>query len=351
MRNESGIPFDPAAIYNPVYEEKLEEERKEKAKVSGQLWEKDGTKLVSKGNGQFLRITKASHDQLEEDLSGMISKGEREEIVLSVERHKQLFEEACFQVARLCRSYLSENAIRKVFPGIDVNKLNEYDFSNARVKVFVLNPKDFEIFEDAYGIKDEVVRHNPASAHIFANSWRMSRKTSEDGLVDVEKGKSLNSLVVLKEIQDIGVDFNSFDEESVENLREFERDLSKTMRHELFHAFSVGEEFPYRITEGIVESYARITKNKDEPPRKKDSYVSEASIVLGLVSLSWQEGLDEDLAGKVFFGTASKEEDLTFIKMVRDNLGEDFADKIFIRGFIDKEDTQKAAHLVWDLVK
>jgi hypothetical protein len=351
MHNEGETSFDPVAIYNPVYEEKLEEERKEKEKVSGQLWEKDGTKLVSKENGQFLRITKASHAQLEEDLSSMISESEREEIVLSTERHKQLFSEACFQVTRLCRMYMDGADIRKVFPGIDVHNLKGYDFSNALVKVFVLSPKNFEIFEDAYGIKDEAVRHNPASAHIFINSWRTSRKTSESGLTDVEEGKSPNSLVVLREIQNIKVDFNSFDKESVENLVELERDLSKTMRHELFHALGVGEGFPSRISEGIVESYARITRNKGEPPRKKDSYISEASIVLGLVSLSQQEGLDEHLASKVFFGTASKKEDLTFIKMVKKNFGEEFVGKFFIKGFADKEDTRKAAHLVWDRVE
>ncbi len=351
MRNEGEISFDPTAIYNPVYEEKLEEERKEKERVSGQLWEKDGTRLVSEKKDQLLRITKASHDQLEEDLSGMISKGEREEMVLSTERHNQLFSEACFQVTRLCRRYLGENDIRKIFPGIDIYNLKEYDFSSALVKVFVLSPKDYELFEDAYGIKDEEGRHNPAPAQIFTSSWRMSRKTSEEGLVDVEKGKSLNSLVVLREIQDTGVDFNSFDKENVENLKALESDLSEAMRHELLHTLKVGVGFPPRITEGIVHSYARITKDKDEPSRKNTSYISEAKIILGLVSLSQQEGLDEDLADRVFFGTASKEEDLTFIKMVRENLGEDFADKFFIKGFIDKEDTQKAAHLVWDLVK
>lgn len=170
--------------------------------------------------------------QLEDDLSQM----PKRETILSPEKHSEIVVGAYKDTLKNLGAYIPYERVQQLFPGIDLNNINDYDFKNARVHTVILQKDDFALVREALEEKAE---------------GGFTAQQEDYTIVDYQT-KRINLNVATKSLLVIE------DDPTAQHLRE-------VTVHELEHALNVGYRLPDPLREGVVEWYrCAVTAQIDE---------------------------------------------------------------------------------------
>lgn len=161
--------------------------------------------------------TIGTNDHIEEDLANF-----DEEKLISPEVKERSITNACRDVLTNYGRFISREKLDKVFPGIDINNLEEYDFKNAKFKTFILDDEAFKEFRKAIGDDEDYVGLHLGGQVEGNKSLFYPRYTFKSELA---------SLIVVKGSKE------HLDYIEVGRLP----NLENTLRHEILHSLDVGK--------------------------------------------------------------------------------------------------------------
>lgn len=236
----------------------------------------------------IIRYHLRSTDQLEEDLAQMFGGGSPTETRLSSERHQELFNEACVTVLEKYGRYFPIEAVQKCFPGIDLKKLDLYNFKNAKIRFFVLSPQDFGLYQQSMVSPDLLEEEKMTGAYIKGADVAVGETRAEPSQTKIServKYVSEQYVIIAKEPS----------EDEAVNTKLMEDWLRKRFRHEVLHALEVGGLLPHGLKEGATELYAQLTRAKTDDDHIPVSYKVETDIVYYLYNLAKKAGIEKTI--------------------------------------------------------
>jgi len=344
--------FAVSTIYNETYEDKRGREEDQARRLPGEVYRNDETVITVSLKEGIVIIEHVSGDQMEEDLARMYGRNEQGDFILGAERHKQIFREACLDIVKGCGRYISSEDVENVFPGLDVRDPKSYDFSNARLKFFVLANKDFKDFLVLMG-EDNPGEMRTTAGKLYYGSYNISEtlKVLKQPVLGLnEERRSRNSLIVTKELHGPKFSQGEFPG-NPEELRECEDRLKLIMRHEILHALRpLPHHFPEKTEEGIVNFFARISKSSAEKYYNSYENRVETDTVLGVIRLCEQSGLDVQEVDLALLG--QHPESIQKLKdVVVKEMGKDFTKRFFEEGFASYSQMRDARKRLYDLLR
>lgn len=248
-----------------------------------------------------------SFEQMEEDLAQM----PKSEGLLSETRHQEIVKEAYLDVLQTYGQYLNLEILNEVFPGLDVNHPESYNFRDSNFKPFILSRKDYYLYKGA---------HYPASSdksgdRIAAEAFGAPQAKNEAPIWGdvLEVNIPPRSVAVINEAppEITTGDLLPVTRESPAYMKRVEDNLRSRVRHELLHVLGAGQGFTKPIREGIVEYYASISGiERDETP--VIGWDESTKFVALLVRFLMNDGMSREEIDKAFVG--SSESDLKKIE-------------------------------------
>lgn len=350
------LGFNPSSIYNAEYEEakyKVEKQQefarvKERAKRQGVppphiIRERDGARYQLEDRGLVI-VEKESFNQLEEDLA----QADNSECVLGAEKHAEIIRESCIRVINECKGVVPDEKITRAFPGIDLQNPGDYDFKQSALKFFILSPDNYNSFDAAIDASAAKKRQeNTISMGKIVNkaSKYTERVESNDpnvSITRVTEVKSERDMVVVNEQTCLHLSDSTPEESKLKKVEDY---LAEVVRHEVLHAFGVGDDFPYVVGESIVDLYARKLTKQDEsktPLSSKPGVV----LVMGAAKVLNDNGVPFDDIDSVFMrGNKVPEKRSQTEDNLKRLLGDEFTEKFFTSGFTKEEMAHYAKYL------
>ena len=278
--------------------------------------------------GIVIKVVTDSH--LEEDLAQM----KKSETVLGVEAHTRIIHECFKDTLELLGRYIPSDKVERMFPGINLAAPDGYDFSTAKIKVFVLSNEDFEFFEENFyqnietgnlaGLVTPTVRHfNDPSL-----SKKMNVDLSEKKIITVKEIGRYASHIAKKVSEGSSKDLTESD------IEQIELNLKRVVIHEFIHSLDVSSDLPDQFNEAVTEWYTREVLN-GESGDKVQLYMNNEGgmyekLVDGmsiLVNSMLEEGMHSITIDKAFLsGDPESRQELT--NFLSKRYGSDEADRI-----------------------
>lgn len=180
-------------------------------------------------------------DHVEEDLALNYD----EEKIISSEKKSECFKNAATDVLSKYGKFIDNAILQTVFPNIDINAIEEYDFKNFRLKLFVL---DNHTFDELLATKtsdnkpDKVVgRFTLGQDYIPEHKSHFLHKSQIAGLIYVKQSHYEKGY------------------------------LEDTIRHEMLHALGIGDGLTRYLEEGVVTYLEIMSGHKKEIPKESGS--------------------------------------------------------------------------------
>ncbi len=274
----------------------------------------DKTGLESKPINDYLRhheseergtilINLDSDSMLEEDIA-QVEKGNT---ILDASRHTEIVEASFSDTLKTLGGYIPQEKLQRLFPKLDMNNLDSYDFSLSKIKVFILSNDSYEFFNsNLYPDKDAKSSGGFTKSTVRSNSGVSGRNEMR---VDMSEKK----IIVVKELPEPVKDrIERTNGKLPRELTDAEKDLvalniKATVVHELLHDLDVSIYLPKPLNEGITEWYAQqVTYGevKDEDIFEERGvwigYKRETEAVSILINAMLENGINMDVIDKAF---------------------------------------------------
>lgn len=273
-----------------------------------------------------------SGDQIELDLAELESGQGESEYILSLEQNKMEFRNACIGILKNVGSYLNPDRVHEVFPGLDMNDIDSYDFNNSMIRFFVLTKENYEIMEETlYG-------SNVQSSGISTTFHAMFEDTEGGGskvMAVMEPVDFKRPLIVINDSIKDGSDPGSI-----------RRQRRYIFTHEIMHVLVTPGGFSSEAEEARVELSTRMSDFEDLSKSAEigsfyGGYEKEVATLMLLMRIAEQGGMSKD---KVCKALLSQDEGSfnDFRTIVEQKTGEEFFTKFFYDGLGDYDSFKNA---------
>jgi len=260
-----------------------------------------------------ITITPLSHSMFEEDISGM----EREETIFKEEEYNEMLYDVCKELVIKIGCYIPQNKLQRIFPGLDIQHIESYDFSKSMIKLFVLTENDFQKVHDGIGSNnsDSIIGFTvgpttktprfmiPFEADIVVN-------LSEKNLIIINE-KNIEGRIIYKKDGKDFIDTKSIEDNKKQELKKM---LKTATAHELIHLMEVGYGLSKALNEGITEWYAHQIINNWYDDH--DVVTTETQGIIGyreitaclsiLFNAAFESGVDPSVIDKAFISNDNK---------------------------------------------
>lgn len=325
-------------------------ENEEEGRIYNEVLDKTG--LESKRINDYLRyheseeqggviIKLESVDMFEEDLSKL----EKGETLLNRDYHAQIIRKSFEDTLRMIGSYVPLEKLQRLFPGLDLASLDTYDFSLARIRVFVLSSEDYNFLrrtlypnkneKDSAGFTKPTLRSLPG---MFV---------ATEILVDLSEKKN----VVVNELHEITK--NYLEEQYGKLPRELTEaemvlvalNIKALIIHELMHNLDLATDLPGPLMEGVTEWYAHRIANDEvgenytfEDRGMLVGYEDETEGVSILMMAMLENGISMDTIDKAFVSAEAQPQQQILDFLIK-RYGTDQAKKIMEWDFKSPEES------------
>lgn len=241
-----------------------------------------------------ITIKLMSDSMLEEDIQQLVE----QDNILNQKEQEQLINQSFTNVLKAVGKYIPQQRLNEVFPNIQLDNLDQYDYHQSKLKVYILAA-------EAYNTLKETVRGDetggfttPAATLTQGNESTIYANVSEKRLILVSEVST-----------DVKEKFNLIDNTAVsaEEKEIIEKNVESIITHELLHQLDIGEKFVEPIMESIVEWYAASISDKTNEKYVTDDritqgYPLEVQALSILIEGLFQEGITEETLNKAFLG-------------------------------------------------
>lgn len=289
-------------------------------------------------------IRLASDAMLEEDLSNL----EKSETLLSDSEHTKIVHESFKETLRMIGSYVPLEKLQRLFPGLDLASLDTYDFSLAKIRVFILSN---ESFFDPLGIN-----YNPNHSKYTGGFATPTVQSQLGRIVKAETDVDLGDrkVVIIQELlHSTKSRLEGMHGKFPRTLTKKEKDLiahdiRTIVVHELIHDLDVATDLPEPFMEGITQWYTQqkiVNQNVLENDELEDEdasvgYPEETEGVSILMTAMLENGVSMDIIDKAFVSAdaGSRQQILDFLIK---RYGTDQAEKIMEWDFKSRRESLK----------
>ncbi len=226
--------------------------------VGDDLWYHD-----SDENGRILILVR-SDEALEDDLSQF----EHGETLLPRERQTQIIHEGYAATLNLIGKYVPQAKIQALFPKLDLEDLNSYDFTLSKIRLFIFSEADFDyLYRNMFPLYNK----SPAEYKEYEDDIK---STGGITVLNVDEGPSSlvknemhvdiseRKVIVLRETN---IRLREYIEEQGKlprELTQYEQEIvakhvKGKVAHELIHNLDVARGLPMELMEGVTEWYAQ----------------------------------------------------------------------------------------------
>lgn len=302
--------------------------------------------LQKDGDEGSIDVLAESNDHLEEDLSMM----EFGETVLGKERHEKIVRETLAETLKKIGEFIPQDKLNRLFPSIDLSKIDFYDFSRAKFKVFILSLEDYNsVLSVLFPDKDADTSYGYAMG---MNSVKKGRNVDKEMTVDLSQKK----IILIKEaISNTNIrrrGFNPKLEVDLKNIDEnqkniLENDVRGCLAHEIVHSLDVAKDLPRDLMEGITEWYGHQIFNNWYDDSGLAEYVNNSvgySKITPCVSILFNVALENGIEGSTIdkaFISSDAESKRQILEFFSTRYGEESADKIWNWNFKPSESPLK----------
>lgn len=240
--------------------------------------------------------------QLEEDLNNI----DYSECKLSKAERKSLVNSAHLDILDRVGRYIDDDKLVSLYPGLDLNDLGSYDFTNSKIKIFIVPEATFEevvLATDFYEKDSNYYKSVTGLARGHRREFGVKSKGEKIWFT----GKSERPIIAVREL--IGEDKESNSPE-----------MRQILRHELLHVLGVGQNIPNWLAEGVIEFYALDSSSPGE--RVKPGYENLFEFILKTFQELEKRGVRRDVIDKAFIS-----EDQAYMDKVTEVLNNIYGEK------------------------
>lgn len=261
-------------------------------------------------------IEKKSFEALEEDLHSITNN----ELPLSPETIKGCVDTGVHQVLDRYAKYINPEVLQKLdLENNPSSTLLQNDILQiGRVKMFVLNSNNFDLFKEAYGTSPTRVESFGSPVAKELKAYMFGREIAQ---MDIETVGNTYLFIV-----------KSPDEATPKDLRQ----LESITRHEFMHTLGFGNLFPGYLTEGIVHYYQGEINGK-KPSTLSPERQHATEFVYSFVEKMEELGISEDEINGILVGNDKVLFDKAF-QTFEKAYGQNTAQKLFSGKFKSAED-------------
>jgi len=271
-----------------------------------------------------------------DDLSYAENIGER---ILSKEEQKMIIESAFTETLLFISKYIPKDRIIATFPNIDLERIEEYDFSNSLLSVFILSDEAFNLIrisEDAphsdllnkngYHIGTHVPDPEPKDGPLGPTKYI---NTSGKNLIIIKAGGTPTNHLST----DVGK--NQWPQEYKQQIAE---EIRATLIHELLHDLQIGAQFNHELKEALVEYTSVLINLKNRPGQSTSLAYSTGVAFIGKLLKMGESSSEELLQIYVSLNENSKPIGKRIANTLEEKYGQPATKRILNFEFRDMED-------------
>jgi hypothetical protein len=331
------MEFEP----NPIAQKILESTGLETRQVGTDLYYHESAKL-----GAVL-IHVFSDAQFEEDIAQM----PKERTVLTPSEHIEILQHAFEDTLKMIGAALPQHRLERYFPNLSLDSIDEYNFKDSKIKVFVLSSNDYEkLFKEHE--QDENIRHSAVSvADVVPHTDTLGPRELEVNLSDIK-------VEVISEVdphmKHLVPDAKDLDVSAIspETKKLIAENIKSRAIHELLHDLGVAIGLKDELREGITEWYAHqiadgelTDENFYEDKGSLMGYYLETGGVSVILNALMEAGVSIDVLDKAFVSNKTSARNTVF-DALRDRYGIDNVKRLITWDF---DNVQEAFDFICDL--
>jgi len=247
-------------------------------------------------------IIKAVSDSMfEEDLSQM----EKHKGLLDEQTYEKITKESFIESLKTIGQYIPSDKLARLFPGIELSRIDSYDFSDAKIKVFVLSKEDFnDLYKNLYQ-KEE--NDKGSGFTMPSNRFQDRPPVKSEMQVDLSEKR----VIVISELPPSASEmFKKFNYNDEEKKKIISTHVENVIVHEFIHVLGISSDLPRYLNEGITECYSQwITSDKFNDPSFIETrglfvgYPNETQFFSILMDAMVESGIDEVTIHKAFLSS------------------------------------------------
>lgn len=279
--------------------------------------------------GIFVEL--GSENMLEEDLSSISEKGffTKKEIDL-------ITKDAYVDLLARFGAYVDPDRLAYLFPGLDLENVQDYNFVHSRIRMFVLPSRTHR---EIHSIIYDDPQFSGASYATAIRKDVQSELACSDRFVNISE----RTLIVMNETyvyEEIFQDKDIY----LHGLTGTEKDIAEFylyegMIHEIVHKLGIFDDITHSISEGMVELWANIVAREKYANRPEileraciTCYIAETDALIILMSILQHEGFDLEVLEQAFIAKNNRAREMIYSHLL-DIYGEEAVDKIFTIDF------------------
>ncbi|OGC64493.1 hypothetical protein A2326_03790 [candidate division WWE3 bacterium RIFOXYB2_FULL_41_6] len=253
---------------------------------------------------------------------------------LDKDKHAQLVLESFRDTLKMLGGFIPQDKLQRLFPGLELADLDSYDFSLAKIKVFVLSNEDYDFFratqypgrdiEGEGGFTRPTVSSYPGS---FVKT-EMQVDVSEKKVIVVRELWDTPRELIEKEGGKLPRSLTSEEQALIA------RNIKATLIHEFLHDLDVSTDLPKPFKEGVTEWYAQQVANGIQGG---DSLFENRGVVVGyknetegvsiIMNTLIEGGITQETIDRAFL-SADSESRKSIADFLANRYGDEQADKI-----------------------